>query len=152
MKNLLLILTLLILAHSNSEAARFATDQGTISVQADNRYVADSLIHKKQADVNPAATASLVISSLSIFAMIFTINLLSVGLFFLTGALAITGLVFGIIGIRNRRTLLKSKYASVRNRRKLPLGQGRSVIGVVIGSIMTFAFGVLLVELLAFGF
>ena len=153
MRSFLLFVALFVLPALYGVAARSTfIPETTVLRVADSYFPIDTLISQRHVDINPAASLSLVISSISVFAMIFTFTVLSVGLFFLAGALAITGLIFGIAGTRKRRMLLKGEYASFQKKRKLPLGQGRFVLGLVIGSIVTVVFGVLLVALISLGF
>ncbi|WP_373511146.1 hypothetical protein, partial [Persicitalea sp.] len=49
----------------------------------------------------------------------------------LTGSLLILGFIGGVIGGFVRKKLLTGKYANYPEPRKLPLGKGRSAIGIL---------------------
>lgn len=130
-KNLLLILLYFGIAVSNNSNAYFYADTNSNVPVA--YYVEDSL-SKRIGHENPIST----IAAISAIAIPITVNI-GRKLGFSTGPLALILLLLssisGVIGLTVRKKLMIGKYARYPEPKKLPLGQVRSWIGIVVLAI-----------------
>ena len=136
-KNLLLILLYFGIAVSNNSYAYFYADTNSNVPVA--YYVEDSL-SKRIGHENPVSTIAAV-SALAV-PIVLVVGFTGYGIGIDPLPLAVTlfilGIAGGIVGFIVRKKLMAGKYASYPEPKKLPLGQGRSLLGI-FGSLLITA-------------
>ncbi|WP_373511145.1 hypothetical protein [Persicitalea sp.] len=135
-KNVTLIFLYFAVAVSNNSDAYFYTATNSIAPVA---YYTEDSLPTRIGHVNPVLTLAAISSPLApiVFIAGWKGNLgFDPGP--LTATLFIFGIVGGIIGFVVRKKLMAGKYASYPEPKKLPLGQGRSLIGI-FGSLLVTA-------------
>lgn len=135
-KSIILILLYVAVTASNSSDAYFFADTNSIAPVA---YYAEDSLSKRIGHVNPISTVSVISSIAAPLVVILgyaTYNLWSFDPLTLAAILFIFGLVGGIIGLVVRKKLMIGKYANYPDPKKLPLGQGRSWIGIIVSVLV----------------
>ncbi len=137
-KNGILILLYFAVSVSNSSDAYFYADTNSIAPIA---YYAEDSLPTRIGHVNPISTLA-AISTITIPIIV------QIGrrFGFYAGPLVLTliilGFIGGVIGLVVRKKLMNGKYANYPKPKKLPLGQGRSWIGM-LGFIILLVVGVI---------
>ncbi len=136
-KNGILILLYFAVAVSNSSDAYFYADTNSIAPIA---YYAGDSLPTRIGHVNPVST----IAAISALAapIVLVAGFTGYGIGFDPLPLAVTlfllGIAGGIVGFIIRKKLMAGKYVSYPEPKKLPLGQGRSLLGI-FGSLLITA-------------
>lgn len=113
-------------------------------------HSADSLQHEKEASENPAATFSAIAAVSSVLISIAGIAGFNLFLFILGGVLGIAAFISGVAGLRKSRKFYREKIARGEKPGKTNPGRAGSILGTVIGSIVSFIFMILLISLAAY--
>ena len=124
---------MILIAFSTSVKAKRSFSITTNSAFETNIVKSDSLLKKPLAGENPAASVAVISSFLAVVVPILGFS--GGGLGFdplpLTLILAIVGIGSAIAGLIRRKKLMTGKYANRPNLEKLPLGQARSIFGLL---------------------